>query len=129
MVLSGDIGNNTKDNPYQSLLAARQTPHNKTRYILTESTYGARVREERYSSTDERLKALADEIEDAFSAGYRLIIPCFSLHRTQEVLFDIRHILQKDEINTDLPLEVLVDSPLAKNSLKCMEKNCAEGRK
>ena len=90
MVMSGDIGPNTKDNPYQSLLAGRQEPFGYPGYIVLESTYGDRTRDPEFADRDARLKALDAIVrESVIQRPGPLIIPCFSMQRTQEVLFDL----------------------------------------
>lgn len=113
MVLSGDLGNNTKENPYQSLMAPRQAPFGFPNYILTESTYGDRIREPKFKSLDDRLQQLSEVIASAFNAGESLLIPAFSLQRTQEVLFDIYHALRSNSEKFSFPIEVIVHSPLS----------------
>lgn len=113
MVLSGDLGNNTKENPYQSLMASRQSPFGFPNYILTESTYGDRTREPKFKSISDRTRALSEVIAFAFDAGDSLLIPAFSLQRTQEVLFDIRYALLHHQEKFPLPIEVIAHSPLA----------------
>jgi len=90
ITMSGDIGPNTKDNPYQSLLAGRQEPYGYPDYIVLESTYGDRLRDPEFADRDARLKALDDIVrESVIERSGPLVIPCFSMQRTQEVLFDL----------------------------------------
>jgi len=94
IVMSGDLGNNTDDNPYQPLLAGRQEPFGYPDYIVVESTYGGRTRDPKYSSHQERIKELAAIVRDAVLNSRRLLLPAFSLQRTQEILFDLYCILK-----------------------------------
>lgn len=92
--MTGDIGNNTKENPYQSLLAHKQTPPINSSYIVCESTYGDRKRDSYYKSHQNRISALEKIIkEESFKKGKLLIFPAFSIHRTQELMLDIAQIL------------------------------------
>lgn len=61
--MSGDLGNNTKENPYQPLLAGRQGIFGWPEAIIVESTYGGRVRETRFSDFDARIEALREIVQ------------------------------------------------------------------
>lgn len=89
IVMSGDLGNNTKENPYQPLLAGRQEPFGTPDYMVVESTYGNRNRDTSYSNYDHRLLALSSLVKDAALNRNKILIPAFSLQRTQEILFDL----------------------------------------
>lgn len=89
IVMSGDLGNNTKDNPYQPLLAGRQEPFGTPDYMVVESTYGNRIRDTDYSNYDHRLSALSSLVKEAALNRKKILIPAFSLQRTQEILFDL----------------------------------------
>ncbi len=96
MVLSGDLGNNTKLNPYQPLLAGRQEIYGYPETILVESTYGGRIREQQFSSYEQRLMTLKNIIQDViFDRKEILIIPAFAIQRTQEILLDIYSVMNK----------------------------------
>lgn len=88
---SGDLGNNTDKNPYQSLLKGRQSPSPYVEYIVSESTYGERERDEKYQSYDQRMNALREVISSAYSEheAPKIIIPAFALNRSQEILLDL----------------------------------------
>lgn len=95
MVMSGDLGNNTKANPYQPLLAGRQGIFGYPETIVVESTYGGRARETKYSDFEGRVAALRGIIQtEIFDNKALLIIPAFSLQRTQEVLLDLFQIFK-----------------------------------
>jgi Cft2 family RNA processing exonuclease len=90
LVMSGDLGNNTKTNPYQPLLAGRQGIFSYPATIIVESTYGGRVRDQENSSFEGRIDALRKIIqEEVFDKKSLLIVPAFSLQRTQEFIFDL----------------------------------------
>ncbi len=90
IVMSGDLGTNTKANPCQSLLAGRQEIFGYPDYIVLESTYGDRERETCFADRDARLKALGAIVRESLVERVGpLVIPAFSLHRTQEILFDL----------------------------------------
>lgn len=95
-VMSGDLGNNTKENPFQPLMAGRQGIFGWPEAIVVESTYGGRVREKHFSDFDARIDALRDIIQrEVFDKKSVLVVPAFSLHRTQELLFDMHYVFSK----------------------------------
>ncbi len=76
-------------------------------YLVSESTYGGR-----YHSTDTTLEEkLIQTIEDTcIKTPGRLIIPAFSIGRTQSLVFALNQIFSKGLLP---PVQVFVDSPLA----------------
>ena len=109
IVFSGDLGA-----PYAPLLPSPKSPHRADRLIL-ESTYGDRCHEMRR----ERRRLLKEVILKAFRDRGVILIPAFSIGRTQELLYEIEDLidrLRKSEVAAGMPwddLEVIVDSPLA----------------
>jgi metallo-beta-lactamase family protein len=90
LVMSGDLGNNTKGNLYQSLLGHRKGLFGHPDFIVVESTYGARDRLPEYKSFEGRIEAWHSLIQrEVFGQKASLIIPAFALQRTHEVLLDI----------------------------------------
>ncbi len=75
-------------------------------YLLMESVYGDRAHEE----VKERSQMLKYYIEDTIHKKGTLIIPAFSLERTQGMLFEINNFFEHGEI---APIPVFLDSPLA----------------
>ena len=93
---SGDVGNNTKGGCYQSLLSHRQAPINFPKHMVLESTYGDRKRPPEFSSYDGRIEQLGKFVRSSLQTrNGPLIIPCFSIHRTQEILVDLHIVLTK----------------------------------
>jgi len=74
--------------------------------LVIESVYGDRNHEER----SERKELLEDIIEDAFRRGGVLMIPAFSLERTQELLFELNDLIEHGRVPR---VPVYLDSPLA----------------
>lgn len=100
LVFTGDLGNNLQPilRPY--------VPVKDADTILIESTYADRD----HPSTDDvtgRLKAL---IEDIHHQKSKLIVPCFSVGRTQELLYFLNRLYAAKRIPFT---PVYVDSPLA----------------
>ena len=95
ILFTGDIGNNTKTNSYQPLLKHRHEPDEKNGFIVCESTYGSRERDSSECKFEYRIDQLEKIItETLYGKQGHLIIPTFSLHRTQEILFDLYYLLK-----------------------------------
>ncbi|WP_423065490.1 MBL fold metallo-hydrolase [Devosia sp. CN2-171] len=77
-------------------------------YILSESTYGGRERED--YTLRQRQESLKTEINTALGRGGNLVIPTFAVERSQELLHDIGYLIKTGEID---PRLVFLDSPLA----------------
>jgi len=75
-------------------------------YLIMESVYGDRNHENR----DMRRKLLESVIEDNYKTKGTLIIPTFSLERSQELLFEIDMLVEHDRVPK---MPVFFDSPLA----------------
>ena len=103
LVFSGDIGNS--DQP----LLNDPKYFNQADYIVMESTYADRVHETVIPSAD----ALAEVIQTTLDRGGNLVIPSFSVGRTQEILYFIRHIKEEGKVKGHGAFPVVVDSPLA----------------
>ena len=100
IVFTGDIGNIP-----QPLLRAPVIPKDYD-YLVMESVYGDRLHEQ----VAERTALLRHYIEDTQSKEGTLIIPAFSLERTQSMLFEINNLVESGAIK---PMPVYLDSPLA----------------
>lgn len=93
ILFTGDLGNNTEKNAYQSLLKYRQKPFEGTKNIVIESTYGNSIHDPVNTSFDNRIAQFEKEIIDTISTKRgQLIIPAFSLHRTQEIMMDLYYL-------------------------------------
>lgn len=77
-----------------------------TQFLVIESAYGDRVHEDR---TQRKIK-LERVIEDTFGHGGTLMIPAFSLERTQELLYEFNELAENRRIPR---VPVFLDSPLA----------------
>ena len=100
LIFSGDLGN-----PPTPLLQPTEFIHDAD-YIVIESAYGDRTHEDR---TERRTK-LAEIIADTIHQKGVLMIPSFSLERTQELLYELNELHEKKEIPQ---VPIFVDSPLA----------------
>ena len=74
--------------------------------MIMESVYGDRNHESR----DERRKNLEETIEDNYKRRGTLIIPTFSLERSQELLFELDSLVENKRIPV---MPIFLDSPLA----------------
>lgn len=104
VVFSGDLG--AANSP---LLPAPKSP-SKADVLVLESTYGNQLHEGR----DERANLLKRSVEQALENKGTVIIPAFSIGRTQELLYELEGIIHRAG-NDSLwqSLEIIVDSPLA----------------
>lgn len=99
LVFTGDLGNSPSP-----LLHDTEVLTNAN-YLVMESVYGDRNHEDR----SQRRNILEDAIEDTMKAGGTLMIPAFSIERTQEILFEIENMMEESRI----PLApVFLDSPM-----------------
>jgi len=80
----------------------------KTDVLITESTYGDRLHEALQMISSE----FAEVVNDVCKQGGKLIIPAFSLERTQEIVYHL-NLLTRDGKIPNIP--VYVDSPLSGN--------------
>jgi metallo-beta-lactamase family protein len=102
ILFSGDIG------PDEKVFYLEPDAPSGFDYILCESTYGGRDRQDR--TLPERRQVLKAEINDALARGGNLVIPAFAVERSQEMLHDIGMLIRDGEIDPQL---VFLDSPLA----------------
>ena len=113
VVFSGDLGA-----PYTPLLPAPRAPYGADTLVL-ESTYGDRRHPDR-KGRRQRLQAL---VERALANKGSLLIPAFSIGRTQELLYELEEIIHRQRsrpvaahIAAGLAwedIDIVVDSPLA----------------
>ena len=122
---SGDTGGQVKGNSYLPLMKNGQTPFLSSDYIVTEATYGNRTRDRSYMNSKIRTDLLSGIISrTVFEKKGRVIIPAFSLHRTQELIADIWSCLRAFDGETrhaDKNLNVLIDSPLGRKVTEVYE--------
>jgi metallo-beta-lactamase family protein len=77
-------------------------------YFITESTYGNRL----HGSPAEAEKELRRVVSETYQRGGKIIIPAFSVGRTQEIVYALHRLSQMRKI-PELP--IFVDSPLSTN--------------
>ena len=109
VVFSGDLGA-----PYTPLLPAPRSPYSADVLVL-ESTYGDRLHQQRC----QRRQQLRQIVERCFENRGVVLIPAFSIGRTQELLYeleDLIHSFRHENVAEGMTwddLEIIVDSPLA----------------
>lgn len=116
IVFSGDLGSG--DAP----ILKPSVPPERADILVLESTYGDRLHEDRST----RRQRLEQAIEHALANNGSVLIPAFSVGRTQELLYELEDIIHERQLNqratpstsqapgVDWPqLPVILDSPLA----------------
>ena len=101
IVFSGDLGA-----PHAPMLPAPKPPH-AADVVVLESTYGDRQHESRRN----RRARLQKVLERALADGGSVIVPAFSIGRTQELLYELEGIIQGNKAWQQIP--VILDAPLA----------------
>lgn len=105
VVFSGDLGA-----PYAPLLPAPKAPYRADTLVI-ESTYGDKLHVHR-KLRSQSLKAV---IEKAVSDNGVVLIPAFSIGRTQELLYEIESFIYQDKSSLWQNIEIIIDSPMAAN--------------
>jgi metallo-beta-lactamase family protein len=99
ILFTGDMGNN-------SLLLQEADVPTDSDYVFMECVYGNR----KHEHIEDRTKLLDAVIEDTIHKKGTLVIPAFSIERTQEVLSEINDLVESRQMPI---IPVYVDSPLA----------------
>lgn len=101
LLFSGDIGNATQE------LDSRFDYCNEADYVIMESLYGGKLHDDRIES-ERRFKEVINR-----TVGKRgnVIIPSFTLQRTQETLYILRKLIENNQISKNI--KIYIDSPLA----------------
>jgi metallo-beta-lactamase family protein len=99
LVLTGDLGNS----PSPILRDAESIAG--TNYLLMESVYGDRNHESR----DARRDFLRQTIENTRARKGVLLIPAFSIERTQVLLYELDQMVDSGKLD---PLPIFIDAPL-----------------
>jgi metallo-beta-lactamase family protein len=99
LLCTGDLGNTPT-----TLLRDTET-FMEPNFLLMESVYG-----DRNHDTEDRAAHLARVISQVIAKQGTLIIPSFSLERTQEVLYELNNLIEDGKVSR---IPVYLDSPLA----------------
>jgi metallo-beta-lactamase family protein len=106
---SGDVGR------YRDVILRSPSVFPQADYLLLESTYGNKLHDEVYSTPDNLLKWIQHTC--SVKKG-KLIIPAFSVGRTQEILYDLNQL----SLEKRLPkVPVYVDSPLSREATQMIK--------
>ncbi len=105
ILFTGDLGNSPEPllNDTEKIIGAD--------YMVVESTYGDRLHEPK-EEANIRLERI---IEDTLNKGGTLMIPAFSLERSQMIIFKVHELMDNGRIPK---VPVFLDSPLSINATK-----------
>jgi metallo-beta-lactamase family protein len=109
---TGDLGN------YQSKLVPDPVPMPQPDYIISESTYGGRNHVVSPMRAEEEL--LKHVQETCVEKGGKLVIPAFSVGRTQAIIFTLNQLFRSGRLPH---IKVFTDSPLAIRSTSVYQHN------
>lgn len=108
LALTGDIGNHS---PY----LPPWEPIDDADVILMESVYGDRA----HPNVSNRVQELRDTLKKALAKGGVILVPAFSIERTQLLLYEISNLFSAKELPE---FRVFLDSPLAISATRVYEK-------
>ena len=100
IAFTGDLGN------MPPLILPEAESVSGVQYLVMESVYG----DKKHDEVSRRKERLEDAVEEAITRGGALIIPAFSLERTQVLLSEINDLVERGRIPS---VPVFLDSPLA----------------
>ncbi len=101
ITFSGDVGR------YRDIILKSPAVFSQSDYIIIESTYGNSLHDEHHPSADTLMKWIE---HTCLSKKGKLIIPAFSVGRTQEILYSLNQLELENRLP---PLDYYVDSPLS----------------
>ena len=116
IAFSGDIGHSGKP------LIKDPKFITEADYVVIESTYGDR----NHAPAPDYARELAAVIDRTFARGGNVVIPAFSVGRTQEMLYFLRKIKTERLLSRFLDFEVYIDSPLSVDATGIFHKNVAD---
>ncbi|MDP3057433.1 MAG: MBL fold metallo-hydrolase [bacterium] len=111
IVFSGDIGNINVP-----ILRETDPLPRDLDAVVCESTYGDRLHE----SAESRQQIIETVVMEAVGRGGVLMIPSFSLERTQELIYDLNDLIDRKRLLPRVP--IYLDSPLAIKAIKVYRK-------
>lgn len=110
LVFSGDLGNDPSP-----LVKSTEVPQSAD-VVMVESTYGDRIHPPRGEEVT-KLSAACKEVE---STGGTLLLPAFSLERTQELLHLFDHLKKTGQVSNELV--IYLDSPMGLKATAVFER-------
>ncbi|MBL1385260.1 MAG: MBL fold metallo-hydrolase [Colwellia sp.] len=106
VVFSGDLGA-----PYTPLLPSPKAPY-KADTLVIESTYG----DKNHQGRKQRTLTLKTVIERAVADNDVVLVPAFSIGRTQELLYELEQLIHSSGKHSKWrDIHVILDSPMAAN--------------
>jgi len=115
LAFTGDLGRPS------ARLIRHADPFPQCDYLITESTYGDREHPIAVDAEEELLHIVR---ETCVKKHGKLIIPSFSIGRTQEIVYSLNNLYNAHQLPDRI--HVYVDSPLAVNALKIFSANLSE---
>ncbi|MCL1057896.1 MBL fold metallo-hydrolase [Shewanella gelidimarina] len=105
VVFSGDLG--ATNTP---LLASPKSPYRADTLVI-ESTYG----DKNHQGRKQRSESLRKVIEKSVADNGVVLIPAFSIGRTQELLYELEQLIHQYQHKNEMwqHIEVIIDSPMA----------------
>ena len=100
VVFSGDVGTG------KSPLIRPFVAPSEAEVVVMESTYGSRLHEK-----NEELRILKEQVDYVYRTGGTLMIPVFSIQRSQRVLYRLHQLYEKEGLPGGM--KVYFDSPMA----------------
>ena len=110
LAFSGDVGR--KNLP---ILRDPMTPE-AVDYLIMESTYGDRFHKPIQSAAEK----LAEVVNRTAGRGGKIIVPCFAVGRTQQLVMLLNQLMNAHQIPS---IPIFVDSPLAVNATEVFRKH------
>ncbi|MCI8537308.1 MAG: MBL fold metallo-hydrolase [Oscillospiraceae bacterium] len=114
LLFSGDIGN------VEQPIIRDPQPVEGADYVVMESTYGDRNHEPMDGG---HVEDLAWILEETFQKGGNVVIPAFAVGRTQEILYFLREVKERNLVPSNPNFMVCVDSPLAAEATQIFSGN------
>ncbi len=110
ITFSGDVGR------YRDIILKSPAPFEQADYILIESTYGNTLHEQFHPTTD----ALLEWVENTcLKKKGKLIMPAFSVGRTQEILYALNLLSLENKLPA---VDYYVDSPLSTKATEILKR-------
>jgi metallo-beta-lactamase family protein len=110
ITFSGDVGR------YRDIILKSPDTFEQADIILIESTYGNSLHDESYTTPDQLLTWIE---KTCLQKKGKLIIPAFSVGRTQEILFALNNLENQGKLP---PLPYFVDSPLSVDATEILKR-------
>lgn len=110
ILFTGDLGNSPAP------LLRDTEPVDDADYLVMESVYGDRNHEDR----ERRADIFEDIVKSSIARGGTLVIPAFSIDRTQVLLYELNNMVEKGRIPR---VSVFVDSPMAIKATEIYQAN------